>query len=78
MIGWCDISVATNRNRINADMLTAPEGIDHINDESTEGMLSTYRDYAKRAAPDGEIVFTQIQQRLIIALKYWVKDRFRL
>ena len=78
MLGWCGISVAANRNRIIADMLSAPEGIDHLNDESTEGLLSTYRDYAKRSVAEGKITFTRIQQRRIIALKDWVKDRFRL
>ena len=78
MFGWCGIIVATNRNRIIADIITAPEGIDHLNDESTEGLLSTYRDYADRTASDREITFTRIQQRQIIALQYWVKDRFRL
>ena len=37
ILGWCGISIATNCNHIIADMLTAPEGIDHLNDESTEG-----------------------------------------
>ena len=78
MLGWCGITVAANRNCIIANMITAPEGINHLNDESTEGLLSTYWDYAKRVAADWKITLTQIKQRRIIALKYWVKDRFRL
>ena len=78
MLGWCGISITTNRNHIIADMLTAPKGIDHLNDESTEGMLSTYRDNTKRTAANRKIKCTQIQQRQIISLKEWVKDRFRL
>ena len=50
---WCSISVATNCNRIISDILAAPEVIGHLNDESTEGLLSTYWDYAKKTAADG-------------------------
>ena len=39
---WCGIIVATNRNHIIADMLTALEGVDHLNEESKEGLLSAY------------------------------------
>ena len=60
MLGRCGISVGANCNRIVSDMLTAPEGINQLNDESTEGVLSTYRDYEKRAAADRKITFTQI------------------
>ena len=42
MLGWCGIIVATNRNRIIAYMLTAPEGLNHLKEESMEGLLSTY------------------------------------
>ena len=52
---WCGIIVATNRNHIIADMLTAPEVINHLNEESTEGLCSTYQDYAKRTASDGNL-----------------------
>ena len=43
ILGWCSISVVTNQNSIIADMLDATEGINHIKDESTEGLLSTYQ-----------------------------------
>jgi hypothetical protein len=78
LLTWCGISTARNCNRIIADMNSAPEGLDHLNDESTEGLMSMYRDYTKRTVADGKIIFTRIQQRRIIALKDWVKDRFRL
>ena len=78
MLGWCGISVTINRNRIIADVLTTPEVIDHINDKYSEGLLSTYRDYAKRTAVDRKIMITRIQKIQIIAFKDWVKDRFRL
>ena len=42
MLGWCGISIATNRNHIIADMFNALEGVDHLNEESKEGLLSAY------------------------------------
>ena len=55
MLGWCVFSVATNWNRIISGMLTVTEGIDHLNEESTERLLSTYWDYAKRTLADGKL-----------------------
>ena len=69
MFGWCGIIVATNRNHIIADILTAPEGIYHLNVESTEWMVSTYQDCTMRTAAEGGIMFTRINPDQIIALK---------
>ena len=42
MLGWCGIIVVANPNSIIADMLTTSEGINHLNNEFTEGLLFTY------------------------------------
>ena len=56
-------------------MMSAPEGLTHFNDETTEGMISTFRDYSRRDAADGKIVFTRVQQKRLISLKDLVQDK---
>ena len=78
ILGWCSISVAAQRARITSDLLSAPEGLEHFYNESTEELLSTFQEYRRRDAADGKINFTQVQQKRLIALKDWVNDRKRL
>lgn len=78
ILGWCGVTVAAQKNRIIAEMLSAPEGLEHFNNETTEGLIATFRDYGRRADGDGKIVFSRVQQKRIISLKDWVKDRARL
>ena len=40
------------RNGIQEDMLTAPKGIGHLNDEYAEGIQTACRGYAKRTLAD--------------------------
>ena len=40
-------------------------------------MLGTFRDYARRDKEDGEIIFTRVQQRRLIFLMDWLKDKIR-
>ena len=41
---WCGITISAQRTRIMNELLIAPEGMRHINDESTEGMIDTFWD----------------------------------
>ena len=41
-------------------------------------MLGTSRDYARRDKEDGKIIFAKFQQRMLISLIYWVKDKTSL
>ena len=41
-------------------------------------MLGTFRDYAWREKVYGKIIFTRVQQRRLISLIYWVKDKTHL
>ena len=50
----------------------------HLNDESTEGMIATLQDYGRRDVADGKIIFNIVQQKRMISLKDWVKDKVRL
>ena len=56
-------------------LLIAPEGIRHLNDELTEGMIATFREYGRRDVDDGKIIFNRVQQKLMISLKDWVNDK---
>ena len=60
------------------ELLIAPEGMHHINDELTKGMIATFQDYSRRNVADGKIIFNRVQQKCMIFLKDWVKDKVRL
>ena len=72
------MSTTTARNRIIADMMSQPEGLKHLNGEASEEMLGTFRDYAWRNKEDGNIIFKRVQQRRLISLMDWVKDKTSL
>ena len=72
------MSTTTTRNIIIADMMSPSEGLKHLNCESSEKMLGTFRDYARCDKEDGKIIFTRVQQRRLISLMNWVKDKTRL
>ena len=63
------------RNRITNDMMSPPEGLNHLNGETSEEKLGTFRDYARHDAVGGKIIFTRVQQMKLISLMNWVKDR---
>ena len=48
IVQWWGMSTTTARNRIIADMMSPPEGLKYLNDETLEEMLGTFRDYARR------------------------------
>ena len=52
IVQWCGMSTTTARNRIIADMMSLPEGLKHLNGETSEQMLVTFRDYARRGKED--------------------------
>ena len=54
-------------------LLIIPEGMRHLNDESDEKMITTFRDYGRRDVADGKIIFNIVQQKRMISLKDWVK-----
>ena len=66
------------KNTIVAELLSSPEGLGHLNDETEEGMISTFRDFGRRDANDGKIIFSRVQQKRITYLMDWVKDKVRL
>ena len=78
ILTWCGITISTQRTRIMNKMLIAPEGMRHLNDESTKGMIATFREYGRRDVADGKIIFNKVQQKRMISLKDWVKDKVRL
>ena len=78
ILAWCGITILAQRNRIMNKLLIAPEGMRDLNDESTEGIIATFRDYGRRDVSDGKIIFKRDQQKRMISLKYLVKDKVRL
>ena len=58
--------------------MSPPEGLTHLDDETDEGMMLTFRDFGRRDANDGRIIFSQVQQKRLISLMDWVKDKSRL
>ena len=77
IVQCCGMSTTTARNRIIADMMSPPEGLKHLNGETSEEMLGTFREYARRDKEDGNIIFTRVHQRRLIPLMDWVKDKTR-
>ena len=78
ILTWCGITIPAQRTRIMSKLLISPEGMRHINDESNKGMIATFRDYGRRDVADGKIIFNRVQQKHMISLKDWVKDKVRL
>ena len=62
IVQWCGMTTVSTRKRIIADMMSPPEGLKHLNDEILEEMLGKFREYARRYAADGNIVFTRVQK----------------
>ena len=78
ILGWCGITTNANKNTIVAEILSPLEGLTHLDDETDEGMTSTFRNFGIRDANDGKIIFIWFQQKRLISLMDWVKDKSRL
>ena len=50
----------------------------NLNNESTEGMITTFRYYGRRDVAEGKIIVNIVEQKRMISLKDWVKDKVRL
>ena len=62
------MSTTTARNRIIDDMMIPPEGMKHLNNEISEEMLGTFRDYYWSDKEDVNNILTRVQQRRLISL----------
>ena len=49
-------------------MMIPPEGLKHINGETSEEMLFTFREHARHEKEDGKIIFTRVQQKRLISV----------
>ena len=78
ILGWCGITTNANKNKIVAELLIPPEGLAYLNNETEEGMISTFRHFRRRDANDKNIVFSQVQQKCITSLMDWVNYKVRL
>ena len=48
IVQWCRMSTTTARNRIIADTMSPPERLKHLNGETSEEMLGTFRFHSRR------------------------------
>ena len=48
IVQWCGMSTTTARNIIISDMMSPPEQLKHLNGETSEDMVGTFRGYALR------------------------------
>ena len=78
ILGWCGITTNANKNTIVAELLSSPEGLGNLNDETKEGMIATFRDFGCRDANDGKIIFSRVQQKRTTSLMDWIKNKVRL
>ena len=78
ILKWCGITISAQRTRIKNELLIAPEGMCLLNYESTEGMTATLQEYGRRDVADGKIIFNRVQQKRMISLKEWVKEKVQL
>ena len=60
ILTWCGITILAQRTSIMNKVLIAPYGMRHINDESNEGMIATFRDYSCRDIFYGKIIFNRV------------------
>ena len=78
ILGWYGITTNANKNTIVAELLSPPEGLGHLNNETKEGMIATFCYFGRRDANDGKIIFSRVQQKRITSLMNWVKDNVRI
>ena len=78
ILTWCGITILAQRTRIKNKLLIAREGRRHLNNELTEGIIAIFRDYCRIDVADGKVIFYRVQQKWMISLKDWVKDKVRL
>ena len=55
------------RNDTQEEILTEPEGIEHINDEDTEGIQAACVGYSKKTLTNGRFVVTKVQQKRLVS-----------
>ena len=78
ILGWCGITTNSNKNIIVSELLSPPEGLAHLGNETEEGMIATFRYLGRRDADDGNIIFSRVQQKRITYIMDWVKDKVGL
>ena len=61
ILTWCVITISAQSTRIMNELLISLEGMRHLNDETTKGMIATFLDYGRRDVADGKIIFNRVQ-----------------
>ena len=75
LLEWVGLDTVRKRDGVNGDLLS-PNGLIHLKNESSQGIINACGSYTKRAALVRFSV-SRVQQKRLISLMYWVKDRYR-
>ena len=61
ILTWCGIAIAGARNGLQEDMLSQPEGIGHLNDETAKGIQAACHEYSKRPTVGQRFIVNRVQ-----------------
>ena len=75
LLTWIGLDTARKRDGVNEDFLS-PNGLIHLKNESAQGIINACNSYSKRAT-GVRFAVSRVQQKRLISLMYWVKDRYR-
>ena len=75
MLTWIGLDTIRKRDGVNEDLLS-PNGLIHLKNESAQDIISACNSYSKRTA-GVRFAISRVQQKGLISLMYWVKDRYR-
>ena len=78
ILGWGGITNNANKNTIVTELISPPEGIAGLKDETEEGMIATFCDFARQHKNDVNIIFSRVQNNCITYLMDRVKKKIRL
>ena len=75
ILTWIGLDTARKRDGVTEDLLH-PNGLVHLNNENADGIIAACTSYSKRAAAV-RFSLSRVQQKRLISLLYWVRDRYR-
>ena len=78
LLQWCGFTTDATRKRVIEDIIPPPENLKHLVHESADDIQATFREYGRHSTSDGKLIVTRVQQKRIIALMNWAKDKHRL
>ena len=68
LLTWIGLDTDRKRQGVEDDLLS-PNGLEHLKDESEDGIIAACNGYTKRAG-NARFSITRVQQKIIISLMY--------